>query len=95
MELQVTRVHHGDDSGLQISDLLLTPVMTDYHQEQQKDEVLKILYDYLVNESLPPDEQQARKICAKAVNFAVVDNILYFIDPKQQGRRRAAVPAHL
>ena len=69
--------------------------MADYHREQQKDEALKILYDYMVNGSVPPDEQQARKICAKAMHFAVVDNILYFIDPKHKGKRRAAVPAHL
>ena len=47
--------------------------MADYHQEQQKDEALKILYDYMVNGSVPPDEQQGRKICAKGMHFAVVD----------------------
>ena len=69
--------------------------MTDYHQEQQKDETLRILYDYVVSGSVPSDEQQARKICGKGVNFVVIDNILYFIDPKHQGKRRVAVPAHL
>ena len=29
------------------------------------------------------------------MHFAVVDNILYFIDSKHKGKRRAAVPAHL
>ena len=44
MDLQVAKVHA--DSDLQISELLettSTPVMADYHQEQQKDEALKIL----------------------------------------------------
>jgi len=44
MESNVARVH--GESGLHISKLLetvSTPVMTDYHQEQQKDEALRIL----------------------------------------------------
>jgi len=48
-----------------------------------------------VNGSVPHDEQHAKKICTKAVNFAVLDDIMYFIDPKHQGKRRAAVPTHL
>ena len=96
MESHVARVH--GEPGLQISELLetvSTPEMTDYHREQQKDEGLRILYNYLVNDSVPHDEQQAKKICAKAVNFAVLNDIVYFIGPKHQGKRRAAVPTHL
>ena len=44
---------------------------------------------------MPKDEQQAKKVCRQVIHFAVVDSILYFIDSKKQGRKRAVVPAHL
>jgi len=53
---------------------------------------LKQIHDYIQKGSLPSNEKIAKKICTQAVHFAV---ILYFIDSKQQGRKRVAVPLHL
>lgn len=99
MDVQVAQVQ--SDSQLQITDLLtMTPTpatnsICEFHLEQKKDIKVKELYDYVARGTMPRDEQQAKKICGQAVHFAVIDDILYFIDSKPQGRKRAVVPAHL
>ena len=55
---------------------------------------LCMLYNYLEKEELPEDDKVARKLVAQALHFAVVDGILYFVDPKGGGRKRVAVPDH-
>lgn len=67
----------------------------EFHSEQQKDVKVKELYDYVARGKVPEDKQQANKLCGQAVHFAVIDDILYFIDSKQEGRKRVVVPAHL
>ena len=67
----------------------------EFHVEQQKDTEVKELYDYVASGTVPKDKQQAKKTCGQAVHFSFIDNILYFIDSKQQGRKRTVVPAHL
>ena len=67
----------------------------DYATEQRKDTQLKEVVDYLEHGSLPDDPLRARMIAAQEPLFAVVDGILYYIDPKHGNRRRAAVPRHL
>jgi len=99
LEVQVSQI--GSDPETLISDLLgMSPatIMTStsgFSAEQQKDSTLKEIYDYIQQSSLPDDKRMAKKISAQAVNFAVLDGILYLIDSKQQGRKRAAVPHHL
>ena len=44
---------------------------------------------------MPQDAQQAQKLVAQESVFTVIDDILYFVDPKCDDRRRAAVPTHL
>ena len=41
------------------------------------------------------NDKVARKLVAQALHFAVVDGILYCVDPKGGGRKRVAVPVHL
>ena len=99
MDVQVAHVQ--TDTPLQITDLLkMTPTpapasMYEFHLEQQKDNRVRELYDYVASGIVPKDEQQAKKVCGQAVHFAVVDSILYFVDSKKQGGKRAVVPAHL
>ena len=99
MDVQVAHVQA--DTPLQITDLLkMTPTpappsMYEFHLEQQKDTRVKELYDYVASGIVLNDEQQAKKVCGRAVHFAVVDSILYFVDSKKQGRKRVVVPAHL
>ncbi len=66
-----------------------------FAQEQRKDSDLSFMFNFLVHNKLPSDEQNARKVAAQALHFCVVDNILYFVDPKNGGRKRSAVPKHL
>ena len=59
------------------------------HQEQRKDPKLVVFFDYLENNILPQDIKAARKTAALATKFAILDKVLYFIDQKKAGRRRA------
>lgn len=38
---------------------------------------------------------KARELVAQAFSFAVVDGVLYFIDPCREDRKRAVVPSQL
>ena len=46
-------------------------------------------------EILPADGETARSLAAQALNFTMVDNVLYYVDAKKGGHRRTAVPQHL
>ena len=63
-----------------------------FAMEQRKDtEIL----DYLECGTFPDDDSRARKIVLQGSQIAAIDEILYFIDPKQKNQRRVAVPEHL
>ena len=63
--------------------------------EQQKDpEVLEIVM-FLEKGELPLDEKRARRIALQASLFTLVDGVLFYLDPKQEHRKRAVVPSHL
>ena len=61
------------------------------HQKQRKDPKPVVFFDYLENNILPQDIKAARKTAALATKFATLDKVLYFIDQKKAGRRRAVV----
>ena len=63
--------------------------------EQRKDTELREILDYLECGTLPDDDSRARKIVLQGSQFAAIDEILYFVDPKQKNQRRVAVPEHL
>jgi len=44
---------------------------------------------------LPTDNQHAHRVISQASLFEVEEGVLYYIDPKRQSRKRAAVPSHL
>ena len=92
----VQQVHAEE---IDISQLLEMPPQTqslnDFHKEQSKDPKLRKIMDYLTRGSLPDDSEEAKKVAAQASQFAVVQGVLYFIDPKRQNARRAAVPSRL
>ena len=66
-----------------------------FAREQLKDTRIAEMLHYLQTEALPEDEKCARKVCARADLFTVQDGVLYYIDVKQESRRRAIVPSHL
>ena len=78
----------------ELSSLLEKPpsAMQDQHShstlatEQERDP------DVLELRSFPPDEVRARKMALQQSSFALVDGVLYFVDPKRGNRRRAVVP---
>ena len=67
----------------------------DLPKEQQKDPDLRQLRQFLEFGILPEDEGIAKSVAAQALHFTVVDDVLYYVDGRKGGRRRAAVPRHL
>ena len=86
-------------SGTTIQSLLgmdpetTTPV--DFGQEQRKDPKVQEIIHFLENGELPTDTKQAKKVVTQQMLFAVVDKVLYYVDPKQDYQRRVVVPQHL
>ena len=64
-------------------------------QEQRGDPEVRAMIDYLKDGSLPREEKQCRKLVRQASLFAVVDGVLYYLDPKYNHRKRAVVPKSL
>ena len=63
--------------------------------EQRKDpEVLKMFQLYIGNETLPEEEKEANRIVLQSNLFTVTNDVLYFIDSKQNYKKRAVVPNH-
>ena len=95
-DVQVAQIQTHTD----IAELLETPpsvsdTAAHYSQEQEKDHEILELRQFLSQGQLPDDSQRAKKIAAQAPSFALVDNIVYFIDSKRNNQRRCVVPAHL
>ena len=67
----------------------------DLDVEQQKDPELCRMRQFLEFGILPAEGEAAKSLAAQALNFTMVDNVLYYVDGKNRGHRRAAVPRHL
>ena len=66
-----------------------------FEEEQRKDPDVMETIHFLENEELPADQKRATKIAAEQSLFALVDGVLYYVDPKRQYGRRIVVPRHL
>jgi len=55
---------------------------------------LEIIH-FLKDGNLPCDENQAKKVASQGNNFTIIDDILYYVDTKDGGKRRAVVPKQL
>ena len=89
-----------NSSESKVEELLSAPPSTqnlrdDFMQEQRKDAQLGQLIDYIENGVLPDNDKDSKKIVSQALNFVILDKVLYFIDRRKPTRRRAAVPKHL
>ena len=62
---------------------------------QQEDKWLKLLIESIEEGTLPSDKQQSKKLLLERNRYAVVDNVLYFVDPKPPHRQRIVVPKSL
>ena len=70
-------------------------IASDFHLEQRKDPELETLFACLEHGELPADPKEAQKLTVQALNFAVIDKLLCFVDEKAGHRKRVVVPAHL
>ena len=90
-EVQIAQVHTSNPVDVDISQLLKMPPqtqsLTDFHKEQVKDPKLQKIFDFLNKGLLPDNSQEATKIAAQASQFAILENVLYFIDASRQNLR--------
>ena len=66
-----------------------------FGMEQQRDGDLMEIIQFLRDGSLPADAHLARKLSAQAEQFTLVDEVLYYVDSRQEYRKRCVVPSHL
>ena len=96
-ELQVAVINSepitSTDILLQAEPLVGTP--TSFGEEQRKDPQLKDIIHFLTTNELPTDNKRARKIAMQQSIFTVVDDVLYYIDPKRDHQKRIAVPKQI
>ena len=60
--------------------------------QQAQDPEIAELIAFLKHGQLPDDNTRPRKMAMQQSLFAIVDNVLYYIDRKRGNRKRAAVP---
>ena len=66
----------------------------EFGQEQRKDPDLKMI-QFIETGSLPEEDvSQSQKLATQALQFSVVDGILYFVNDKQLNTKQV-VPVHL
>ena len=63
--------------------------------EQSQDPKIQEIIEFIQHGRLPLNETTARKLSLQQSLFAILDGILYFIDPKGHNSKRAMVPRSL
>ena len=69
-------------------------MLDSFAKEQQKDSYLKEIIEFLEMEQLPYNQNRARKIAIQASLFAIDEQFLDYIDPKQKHQKRMVVASH-
>ena len=98
--MQVAVVSTGTMMDTDVVDLLKSKEQDDepsnFDNEQCKDpKHYMSIIDFLRDSVLPSEEKQAKKLALQGNQFVLVDNIVYYVDTKNNGKRRAVVPKHL
>ena len=100
-EVQVSQVQVEDPGATEdISTLLQLPGIgpssptAPFMDEQRMDSQLCEIIEFLQTGSLPVDDKRARKIALQAPLFSVIDDVLYYVEPKRR-RRQIVVPRSL
>ena len=62
---------------------------------QREDPEVKEIIDFLLDNKLPEEEKRKQKVATQAPLFTMVDDILYYVNPKQNNEKRVVVPKHL
>ena len=102
-EVQVSLVQSASSLDDQRSDtvqaLLQQPPLTleaeTFANEQARDSEIREMVDFLRGGKLPDDDQRARYMTLQRSLFTLEDEILYYLDRRQQYCKRAVVPRHL
>ena len=91
VEAQVATI---DTSATDVDSLLQAEPVTgnnsDFAAEQRQDPD-----GFLEEDKLPEDPVLARKLAAQETQFSFINNVLHFIDHRQDSKARVAVPSHL
>ena len=74
-------------------DLLNLP--NSFAKEQRKDKTLNEIFKFKKDGTLPSNRKRAHTIATQDSRFQIENEILYYLDPEQDGRKRAVVPQHL
>ena len=96
-EIQVSCVTSEATSLLQAEPVNTGQELRDkaFPQEQRRDEALREVIAFLERNELPIDGNRARNIALQSSQFVIVDDVLYFVDNKKDGRRRVVIPKQL
>ena len=98
MPLTVTPIR-TDDNSLTVSDQIpdaeQSTASVTLKEEQRKDPKIRELIKYVEDGTLPCDEKQCHRVVAQWTFFALVDGVLFHVDPKRKHQKRAVVPDHL
>ena len=95
-ETQVAVLRGGEgDTPLNVTTGSSQEESTDFAAEQVKDPDLLEVVEFIRDGKAPKDDRRAKKLAAREALFTMVDGILYYLDPRRDNRKRAAVPHHL
>ena len=79
-----------------VSEIGSNPDWTDsFAEEQRKDPGVAVIIKFLEENELPQRDQDAHKVAAQALRFELIDGILYHVDTRPRGQKRAVVPRQL
>lgn len=74
---------------------LQSPPNGNFAEEQKQDASIQEILAFLERNELPQGEKRARKVALHGPLFTIIDSVLYYIDLKKNGARRAVLPKHL
>ena len=96
-EVQVAAVSSEPD--INISTLLqagpMASTSASFSKEQEKDAQVREVIQFLKTKVLPTDPKRAKRIASQQSLFVILDNVLYYVDPKRDHRLCIVVPKHL
>ena len=98
LEVQVAAVLSRERTLTEMEEEVeVEPVTSDFHIQQPRDPVLEKIRECLEYGTVPTDSREAQKVAARALDFVILNKILYSVEHKRGGGscRRAAVPCHM
>ena len=94
-EIQVAAVRSQNISTLLTDAPARQTEASSFATEQRKDVQLLQLMQFLETGQLPEDDNLAKKVAGQATQFILVDQTLYFLDPRRNHKKRIVVPTQL